>query len=140
MVERPRSLPRVKCRYKLRLYVAGMKRTSTEAIERVRELCEEHLRGEYELEVVDIYQLPALAKRGEAITAVAIILLGMYMGYAYFAAVYYASNSGRRSLNIGVNECLVGMGSFAPRHRNSKKVACGSCSRAKSFSALRAFM
>ena len=42
-----------------------------------------------------------------------IILLGLYLGYAYFAAVYYSSNSGRRSLNIGVNECLVGLGSFA---------------------------
>ena len=39
--------------------------------------------------------------------------MGLYTGSAYFAAVYYASNSGRRSLNIGVNECLVGMGSFA---------------------------
>jgi hypothetical protein len=48
-----------------------------------------------------------------AVAAAAIIVLGLYMGYAYFAAVYYASNSGRRSLNIGVNECLVGMGSFA---------------------------
>ncbi len=47
------------------------------------------------------------------ICAAAIIVLGLYMGYAYFAAVYYASNSGRRSFNIGVNECLVGMGSFA---------------------------
>jgi hypothetical protein len=47
------------------------------------------------------------------ISAAAIILLGLYTGYAFFAAVYYASNSGRRSLNIGVNECLVGMGSFA---------------------------
>lgn len=48
-----------------------------------------------------------------AVSAVAIVVLGLYMGYAYFAAVYYASNSGRRSLNIGVNECLVGLGSFA---------------------------
>ena len=47
------------------------------------------------------------------VAAVAIVVLGLYLGYAYFAAVYYASNSGRRSLNIGVNECLVGMGSFA---------------------------
>jgi hypothetical protein len=47
------------------------------------------------------------------VSAAAIILLGLYTGYAYFAAVYYASNSGRRSLNIGVNECLVGMGSSA---------------------------
>ena len=47
------------------------------------------------------------------VAAAAIIVLGLYMGYAYFSSVYYASNSGRRSLNIGVNECLVGMGSFA---------------------------
>jgi len=47
------------------------------------------------------------------VAAAVIITLGLYMGYAYFAAVYYASNSGRRSFNIGVNECLVGMGSFA---------------------------
>lgn len=47
------------------------------------------------------------------VVAAVIIVLGVYMGYAYFAAVYYASNSGRRSFNIGVNECLVGMGSFA---------------------------
>jgi MFS family permease len=40
-------------------------------------------------------------------------LLGVYAGFAYFCAVYYASNSGRRSFNIGVNECLVGLGSFA---------------------------
>ncbi|NLF69007.1 MAG: MFS transporter [Candidatus Anammoximicrobium sp.] len=46
-------------------------------------------------------------------SAAVIIGLGLYTGYAYFAAVYYASNSGRRSLNIGVNECLVGLGSFA---------------------------
>jgi hypothetical protein len=47
------------------------------------------------------------------VTAAVIVVLGFYMGYAYFAAVYYASNSGRRSRNIGVNECLVGLGSFA---------------------------
>lgn len=45
--------------------------------------------------------------------AAMIILSGLAMGFAYFAAVYYSSNSGRRSLNVGVNECLVGLGSFA---------------------------
>ncbi|NLE65984.1 MAG: MFS transporter [Lentisphaerae bacterium] len=39
--------------------------------------------------------------------------LGAYFGYAFFCAVYYASNSGRRSFNTGVNECLVGLGSVA---------------------------
>ncbi len=39
--------------------------------------------------------------------------LGIYTGFAYYSAVYYASNSGRRSFNIGINEFLVGVGSFA---------------------------
>ncbi len=42
-----------------------------------------------------------------------ISLLGIYAGFAYFVSVYYASNSGRRSFNIGFNEFLVGLGSFA---------------------------
>lgn len=54
--------------YVLRLYVAGLTARSTRAIERVRELCEERLKGRYELEVIDIFQLPALA-RGEQIVA-----------------------------------------------------------------------
>ncbi len=49
-------------RYVLRLYVAGMNRTSSRAIERVSRLCDERLAGQYDLEVIDIYQLPALAK------------------------------------------------------------------------------
>jgi circadian clock protein KaiB len=55
-------------RYVLRLYVAGLAPRSAEVIERVREICEEHLKGGYELEVIDIYQLPALAQ-GEQIVA-----------------------------------------------------------------------
>lgn len=55
-------------RYVLRLYVTGMTQTSALAIERIRAICEEHLNGRYQLEVVDIYQLPALA-RNEQIVA-----------------------------------------------------------------------
>lgn len=44
---------------------------------------------------------------------VILLFLGVYAGFAYFCAVYYASNSGRRSFNIGVNEALVGLGSIA---------------------------
>ncbi|MCX6991537.1 MAG: MFS transporter [Kiritimatiellaeota bacterium] len=42
-----------------------------------------------------------------------ISLIGAYAGFVFFCCVYYSSNSGRRSLNIGVNEFLVGLGSFA---------------------------
>jgi circadian clock protein KaiB len=56
-------------RYVLRLYVAGMTPRSAEAIRRVTEFCERHLSEQYELEIVDIYQKPALVK-GEQIVAV----------------------------------------------------------------------
>lgn len=55
-------------RYVLKLYVTGASRVSRRAIERVSDLCERKLLGRYELEVIDIYQLPALA-RDEQIVA-----------------------------------------------------------------------
>ncbi len=55
-------------KYVLRLYVAGATFRATQAILKIREFCETHLRGRYELEVIDIYQQPVLAK-GEQIIA-----------------------------------------------------------------------
>jgi circadian clock protein KaiB len=54
--------------YALRLYVTGMTPRSTEAIARIKAICQEHLAGRYELEVIDIYQQPMLAQ-GEQIIA-----------------------------------------------------------------------
>ncbi len=56
-------------RHVLRLYVAGMTPRSAEAIRRVTDFCEKHLAGRYELEIIDIYQMPALVQ-GEQIVAV----------------------------------------------------------------------
>ncbi len=56
-------------RYVLRLYIAGMTPRSAEAIRRVTDFCQKHLTTQYELEIIDIYQKPALA-RGEQIIAV----------------------------------------------------------------------
>jgi circadian clock protein KaiB len=53
--------------YFLRLYVAGATRQSSLAIRTIRALCEERLRGEYELEVVDVYQNPALAREDQVV-------------------------------------------------------------------------
>ena len=39
--------------------------------------------------------------------------VGALGGFAYFCAVYYSGNSGNRSRNVGINECLVGLGSFS---------------------------
>jgi circadian clock protein KaiB len=55
-------------RYVLRLYITGMTPRSARAIQNVRTICDEHLQGRYELEVIDVYQQPALAK-GEQIVA-----------------------------------------------------------------------
>ena len=49
-------------RYVLRLYVTGMTPRSTEAFSTIKALCEDRLHGRYELEVIDIYQHPQLAK------------------------------------------------------------------------------
>jgi circadian clock protein KaiB len=57
-----------RAKYVLRLYITGMTPKSTRAITNVRKLCEQYLKGCYELEVVDIYQQPKLAK-GEQIIA-----------------------------------------------------------------------
>ena len=53
----------------LRLYVAGQTANSMNAIASVKKVCEEHLQGQYQLEVVDLYQQPQLAE-GEQIIAV----------------------------------------------------------------------
>jgi circadian clock protein KaiB len=56
-------------RYELRLYVAGMTPRSIVAIANIKKICEEHLKGRYGLQVIDIYQHPMLAK-GDQIIAV----------------------------------------------------------------------
>jgi circadian clock protein KaiB len=42
--------------YVLRLYIAGNNLRSQTAVENVKKICEEYLKGRYELEVIDIYQ------------------------------------------------------------------------------------
>ncbi len=60
-------------RYVLRLYVAGLTPRSTQAIQNIRRICEEHLSGRYNLEVIDIYQHPTLAEGEQIIAAPTLI-------------------------------------------------------------------
>ena len=60
-------------KYVLRLYVTGMTPKSINAIENIRKICEENLKGRYELEVIDIYQQPEFAKKEEIIAAPTLI-------------------------------------------------------------------
>jgi circadian clock protein KaiB len=59
--------------YVLRLYVTGSTARSTAAITNLRKLCEEHLKGHYDLEVIDIYQQPVLAQGEQIIAAPTLI-------------------------------------------------------------------
>ena len=55
-------------RYVLRLYVAGQTPKSVLAITNLKRICEENLQGQYDLEVIDLFQQPHLAQ-GEQIIA-----------------------------------------------------------------------
>ena len=54
-------------KYVLRLYVAGATPRSRQALMRARHLCEIELKGHCELEVIDVYQQPILARDGQII-------------------------------------------------------------------------
>jgi circadian clock protein KaiB len=60
-------------KYTLRLYVAGMTPASTSAITNIKKICEENLKGRYELAVVDIYQQPVLARDEQILAAPTLI-------------------------------------------------------------------
>jgi circadian clock protein KaiB len=55
-------------RYVLRLFVTGMTPRSARAVDNLLAICNEFLAGQYDLEIVDIYQQPVLT-RGEQIVA-----------------------------------------------------------------------
>jgi circadian clock protein KaiB len=56
-------------RWELRLYVAGQTDKSIRAIGNLKRICEEHLRGRYSIEVIDLMDRPQLAE-GDQILAV----------------------------------------------------------------------
>ena len=60
-------------RYILRLYVTGLTSRSSRALINLRAICDEYLDGQYDLEVIDIYQQPVLAKGEQIIAAPTLI-------------------------------------------------------------------
>ncbi len=55
--------------WELRLYIAGRTQKSMTAFANLTRICEEHLKGKYRIEVVDLLKNPQLA-RGDQILAV----------------------------------------------------------------------
>jgi circadian clock protein KaiB len=64
-----KTLPTKPDRWLLRLYVAGQTARSIAALANLKTLCEAHLAGRYEIEVVDLFRNPQLAA-GDQILAV----------------------------------------------------------------------
>ncbi|MDQ2792875.1 MAG: circadian clock KaiB family protein [Bacteroidota bacterium] len=53
--------------YVLHLYITGATPNSTRAVHNIKGICEEYLKGRYELLIVDIYQQPELAQQEDLI-------------------------------------------------------------------------
>jgi len=60
---------RAEKKWELRLYVAGKTEKSVTAVTNLRKYCEEHLKGQYKIEVIDLMEKPQLAE-GDQILAV----------------------------------------------------------------------
>ena len=62
-----------KDKYILRLYITGTTSRSVLALTNLKKICEENLEGRYELEVIDLYKMPSLAKDEQIIAAPTLI-------------------------------------------------------------------
>jgi circadian clock protein KaiB len=60
-------------KYILRLYITGTTSRSVLALTNLKKICEEYLEGRYELEVIDLYRMPSLAKDEQIIAAPTLI-------------------------------------------------------------------
>jgi circadian clock protein KaiB len=62
-----------KSNYILRLYITGSTSRSLLAITNLKRVCDENLEGRYELEVIDLFKNPGLAKDEQIIAAPTLI-------------------------------------------------------------------
>jgi circadian clock protein KaiB len=60
-------------KYVLKLFITGILPNSIRALVNIKAICEKHLKGKYDLEIIDIYQQPTLAVK-EDIIAVPVLI------------------------------------------------------------------
>lgn len=53
--------------YNLRLYIAGQTPKSIAALANLRRICDEHMQGQYEVEVIDLMENPQLAQKDQIV-------------------------------------------------------------------------
>ena len=54
-------------KWNLRLYVAGQTPKSIIALANLKRICDEHMQGQYEIEVIDLMENPQLARRDQIV-------------------------------------------------------------------------
>jgi circadian clock protein KaiB len=59
--------------YVLRLFITGTSSRSVRAVANLHRICESHLHGHYDLEVIDIHQQPELARENEVLASPTLI-------------------------------------------------------------------
>ncbi|MCC8425614.1 circadian clock KaiB family protein [Mucilaginibacter sp. UR6-11] len=62
--------------YRLRLFVTGASPNSTRAILNLKEICEQYLKDNYEMEIIDIHQQPLIAQEEQIIALPLLIKKG----------------------------------------------------------------
>lgn len=99
------TVPPPPIRYILRLYVTGSTPRSARAISNIRAICEDHLQGRYDLEVIDIAQHPALAE-GEQIIAAPTLIKTLPLPLRRFIG----DMSETRRILVGLDLCVATAG------------------------------
>jgi circadian clock protein KaiB len=64
---RPAKVLRIADQWTLRLYVAGQTPRSLTALANLKRMCDEHLPGRYQIEVIDLLQQPALGAKDQIV-------------------------------------------------------------------------
>lgn len=59
----------------MKLYITGATHHSMMAVKNIKKICQDHLADDYELDIVDVYQQPSLAKEQQIIAAPTLIKL-----------------------------------------------------------------
>ncbi len=75
MTSDPGDAKRMTAQYRLRLFISGSTPRSTRAIENLRRICEEHLEGAYDLEIIDVYENPEATRDLQVIATPTLIKL-----------------------------------------------------------------
>jgi circadian clock protein KaiB len=64
-----RKKPKARKMYSLRLFITGQTPRSAASLRNLREVCDEFLEGRFQLEVIDLYRRPELAREAQVVAA-----------------------------------------------------------------------